>query len=166
LQLSASNRALRDGKENQLHQTTHKRISSFSKIAAGIALTCLFATQAQSQDQQASGLLAYGMVGIAPGQSLRLHAVTVGVQGDTVVELSFFDRQGTLLSRSVGKLSPGQAASIIIHYTPEAQGNHTLVRALVRFEKPGGSKGYVIPSLEVVDDETGRTTVLLANPEG
>ena len=149
-----------------MHKTTLKRISLFPRIAAGIALACLFATQAQSQDQAASGLLAYGMVGIAQGQSARLHVVTVGVPGDTAIELSFFDRQGNLLSRSAGKVSPGQAVSIIIHYTPEAQGNHTLVRALVRFEKPGGTKGYVIPSLEVVDDETGRSTVLIANPEG
>ena len=149
-----------------MQKTTLKRL--FPRIAAGIALTCLFATQAQSQDQGASGVLAYGMVGIAQGQSLRLHAVTFGVQGDTLIELSFFDQRGNLLSRSAGKASPGQAVSIIIHYTPGAQGNHTLVRALVRFEKPGGStRGYVIPSLEVVDDDSGRTTALShPNPEG
>ena len=80
---------------------------------------------------------------------------------------SLFDRRGNLLSRSAGKASPGEVVSIIIHYTPEAQGNHTLVGALVRFGKPGGStRGYVIPSLEVVDDDSGRTTVLShPNPE-
>ena len=142
------------------------RMSLLPTIAAGMVLACLFATSAPAQDQPASGVFAYGMVGLAPGQSLRLHAVTFGVPGDSVIELSFFDRQGNLLNRASGKVSPGQAVSIIIHYTPELQGNHTLVRALVRFDKPAGTKGYVIPSLEVVDDDTGRTAVTAINPEG
>ena len=92
--------------------------------------------QAKAQDQTTGTFLASGMVGLASGQSARLNVVTVGVPSEMAIELMFLDRQGAILARSLERVSPCQAASIIIHYTPLPAVNSYPVRTLVRFNKP------------------------------
>ena len=52
---------------------------------------------------------AYGMAGLARGQTALLNVVTVGVQNEMLMELSFLDIEGRTLSRSVEKVVPGRA---------------------------------------------------------
>jgi hypothetical protein len=110
--------------------------------------------------------LAFGVVGIAAGQTARLNAVTVGVQNDVPVELVFFDSDGKVAARTFERLAPGRAVFLDVPYVAGPEGKRMRIRALVRWGSQAAKGGYVIPTFEVVDDVTGRATVLGGNPEG
>jgi hypothetical protein len=133
-------------------------------VAAGWAVWS--ARQAKAQDARATGYLAYGTVGIASGQTARLNAVTAGVGHDVPVELTFLDDKGNVVGRTVVRLQPGRATSLDYHFIPGISGNRIPVRGLVRWASQLGPEGYVIPSLEIIDDATGRTVFVHPDPEG
>ena len=142
----------------------HKQLFRMRMLAVALSVAAVggvwFAHLAKAQEARASGYLAYGIVGIASGQTARLNAVTVGVRHDVPVELTFLDDQGNVVARTVERLQPGRATSLDMHFVPSPRGNRFPVRGLVRWGTPLGSEGYVIPTLEVIDDITGRTLVL------
>jgi hypothetical protein len=106
------------------------------------------------------------VVGIASGQTARLNVVTVGVNHVVPVELTFLDDRGNVVARIVERLQPGQATALDFHFVPNPRGIRYPIRGLVRWGTQLGSEGYVIPTLEVIDDVTGRTLVLGGDPEG
>jgi hypothetical protein len=146
-----------------------RRITSLA-IASALAVISFiwFANRAraQAQAESTSGFLAYGIVGITSGQTLRLNAVSVNVGHDVPVELLFLDSQGNVVGRSVDKLTPGHATLLDFRPPSAPALTRKRVRALVRWSTALGTNGYVIPSLEVIDDATGRTTLAWPNPEG
>ena len=127
-------------------------------VASGGAMW--FANRAKAQDTRTTGYLATGIVGITSDQTARINVVTIGVGHDVPVELTFLDDRGNLVGRSVERLAPGRATSLDFHFVPNPRGLRYPLRALVRWGTNLGSEGYVIPTLEVVDDVTGRTQVL------
>jgi hypothetical protein len=136
-------------------------------LAAAIACTCTiwFANRAQAQVKR-TGFLAFGMIGIASGETLRVSAVSVNVAHDVPVELLLVDSQGNIVAQSADKLLPGHATSLDFHFPGAPVGNRVHVRALVRWTTDLGTDGYVIPSVEMIDDATGRTLVCDPDPAG
>jgi hypothetical protein len=135
--------------------------------AAAIACTCTIwlTNRAQAQTKR-TGFLAYGMIGIASGQTLRVSTVSVNVGHDVPVELLFLDSQGNVLAHSADKLLPGHAIFLDYRFPGTSSGNRVQVRALVRWTTDLGTDGYVIPAVEVIDDGTGRTVVSEPDPAG
>jgi hypothetical protein len=124
------------------------------------------ASQAKAQGRIAPSFRAYGIIGIASGQTARLNAVTVGVRQEILIELSFLDREGNVLARTVERASPGRAISLELRFIPGPSGNRLPIRGLVRWAAQLGQEEYVIHSMEVIDDATGRTVLGWPNPEG
>ena len=111
--------------------------------------------------------LAYGVASISPGETVRLYAVTVGIPEAHPAELVIRDRLGHVLVQSSGRLLPGRAVALDLSFDAHSiavVGNRLEFQAEVRFAKPG--KGYVIPSLEVIEDATGRTIRAIVDPIG
>lgn len=119
---------------------------------------------------------AFGMFAITHGQTARLNVVSIPpLAGNTsvematvpnqpmVVELTFFDSQGMMLMQSTESLLPGHAAFLDLNgITFERR---TEIRARVHvLESPGDpdrNKIKVVATIEVFDNETGKTMVLL-----
>jgi hypothetical protein len=154
--------------ENGMYKPTSRTLLP---ILIGIVAACTIwlTERAKAQDQTVSALYAFGMVGIASGQTARLNVVTAGVENDFTMELLFLDSEAKILLRSVEKVVPGHAVLLDLHYNaipPPINDRRHQIRALVKFTNQPARKGYILPSLEVIDDITGRTTVLGGNPEG
>jgi hypothetical protein len=135
--------------------------SAWQLVALGLLLASMIgwgagrAVAFDQTDERPSPLL-----GLARGQTARLNVVSYEGPDSTPVrvELAFFDDQGNPLARSEETLAPGRAAALELPY--ERLGRADLrveVRAVVRVV---GSPN-IIPSLEVFDNETGKTDVLL-----
>lgn len=113
--------------------------------------------------------LAYGVANISPGQTARLHVVTVGNPDIQPAELVIYDSQGKVLERSLERLIPGRAIVLDLRFADHNTGitvgsNRLEFYAEVRFTKL--RRGYVIPSLEVIDDLTGNTVRMVVDPLG
>ena len=136
-----------------------------------IALTTLVSASAQT----GSG---FPMVGIASGQSARVNALNAARQ-DTAnptscnLTLQFLDTNGNLLKQSTVNLQPGAAASLDLSWGDLPGGDlRTEVRAVLLFGYSGGANpppgilqqsacGNLVPSLEVYDNTSGRTSLVL-----
>jgi hypothetical protein len=140
-------------------------LASVLSVAAIGAVWFIHETKAQA-DERTKGFLAYGIVGITSGQTARLNAATVGVGHDVPVDLIFLDAQGKVVARAAEKLQPGHAAWLDFHFAPSPAGNRFPIRAVVRWGSTPLGEGYVIPTLEIIDDITGRTLALGADPQG
>jgi hypothetical protein len=140
----------------------------FVLVATGMAW---LTSHAKAQELPSSDLFAYPMSGIARGQTARVSVVTVGLQSAVSLELSFLDSQGTTLARSVERALPGQAVSLDLHFasvpaTTASDLNRHQIRALVKMLDQPRSGGYVLHSIEVIDDLSGRTSVLCIDKAG
>ena len=112
--------------------------------------------------------LAYGISSISQGETARLHAVSFGNPDIQPAELVIYDRLGNILARSSVRLRPGRPAAINLRFDEQTGiavvGNRLEFIAVVRFAKL--REGYVIPSLEIIDDATGKTSRMVVDPIG
>jgi len=112
---------------------------------------------------------AFGMLAITHEQSARLNVAETGdVQPGPCrqVEMTFFDGQGNELLRSSQCVTPGHAVFLdlngisLVSTTPRTE-----IRAKVHVIEPPGDPDRnqinIVPTLEVFDNESGRTTVVL-----
>lgn len=123
--------------------------------------------QATAADQGKQEYLAFGQLGIVRGQSARLNAVSVGLGRDREVELLFLDQEGNVLERSEQVLAPGHCMSLTLPFPEQRAGDGRAVQihALVKWIDPTGrERGYIIPTFEVTDDATGKTTIMSGDP--
>ena len=144
--------------------TKAKRISLLALAALVIAGLCYY-RGARAEDK--TDFLAFGISTINSGQTARLHAVSVGAGEVQYVELMLFDGQGNLLARSAERLIPGHSASL--EFSPpnaDVAASRVEVYAVMRFINGSPKRGYVIPTVEVVDNASGRTIFMSADPEG
>lgn len=114
-------------------------------------------SRAQGQTQQKLEYFASGVFAIAGGQTARINIVTVGIPASFPVEMIFFDSQGNVLARDVQTASPGRAISLDLRF-PTGRTGRLPVRALYRWPAQGSREGYVLRSVEVIDDITGKDT--------
>lgn len=108
----------------------------------------------------------FGMTGITLSQTARLSVVSVDNPDlrPARVELLFLDNQGRVLAQSQETLLPGQAALLDLRGVEAARGvNRAQIRAQVRFvDNPDIRVAQkVLPTLEVIDNASGRTTVVV-----
>ena len=149
-------------------RSSSKRIAA-TAVLVGLAAVWLVwpANRDAAAEEYLDAYLAYGMASISPGETARLHVVTVGIPEAHPAELVIHDRLGNVLVRSSGRLLPGRAVALDLSFDAHGiavVGNRLEFQAEVRFAKPG--KGYVIPSLEIIEDATGRTTRGIVDPIG
>src|SRR5262245_45889033 len=144
--------------------TKSKRISLIALIAIVFAAVC-FITHRAAGAEDKTDFIAYGVVSVSTGQTARFHAVSVGVTEIQHIELMFYDHQGNMLAQSSERVLPGRSTAL--DFTPGRELFHrTDVYAVMRFVTGSPKRGYVIPSLEVIDDSTGKAIFMIADPEG
>ena len=105
------------------------------------------------------------MVGLASGQTARLNVVNIGDPSiePCEVQMVFYDSQGKALARDVQKLDPGVATFLDVGYSDIGDPNARVqIRAGVKVVI--GDPTLCLSSLEVFDNETGRTTVFIGDP--
>lgn len=138
-------------------------------VATVIIWMVLPASRGSAGDEYLDEFLAYGVANISQGQTARLHVVSIGNPDTQPAELVIYDRLGNVLARSFERLQPGRAAALDLKFADHSMGiavigNRLEFSALVRFNKL--KRGYVIPSLEVMDDATGKTSLMIIDPIG
>jgi hypothetical protein len=103
------------------------------------------------------------MVGLARGQTARLNVVNIGDPNSSPceVQMVFYDGQGKALARDVQRLDPGMATFLDLSYA--AIGNPNLRVQIRAWVKVVGDSTICLSSLEVFDDETGRTMVFIGD---
>jgi hypothetical protein len=135
------------------------------------------AVSAQSPSQPGLG---FGMIGIAIGESARVNALNLGnalspQDSSCSVMLQFLDTEGQLLKQKVITLQAGKAASLDLGRSELPRGNdpRAEIRAVLLFGYSGGANPppavlqtfncNIVPSLEVFDNDTGRTSFILTD---
>ena len=104
------------------------------------------------------------MVGLAKGQTARLNVVNLFPPDPCDVSTVFYDSQGKALARDIQKIAPGEASFSELSYAEIGNPNiRVQIRAVVQFSSKDCS-AQVLTSLEVYDDETGRTQVFIGDP--
>ena len=135
-------------------------------IVVAVSWVAWPAIRAAAADDYLDEFLAYGVANIAPGQTARFHVVSIGNPDVQPAELVIYDRMGNILARSRELLLPGRAVALDLKFDQQGiavPGNRLEFYAEVRFGKQ--KRGYVIPSLEVMD-ATGKTILMIVDPLG
>src|ERR1017187_2980531 len=143
--------------------------------AFGIFLVFLLAAAPAAIAQSGVG---FAMVGLASGQSVLVNAVNLGTgayaKGSScTVTLQLLDTQSQVLSQTTVNLQPGQASSLqASRDSLPGAGGRVQVRAVLLYGYTGGANPpagilqqydcSIVPSLEVYDNDTGKTTFVLA----
>jgi len=105
------------------------------------------------------------MFGLAEGQTARLNVVNIGDpnQGSCQVQMIFYDNEGKQLALAVQKIDPGIATFLDLSYNDVGNPNiRVQIRSWVKVLV--GDPHICLSSLEVFDDETGKTTVFIGDP--
>ena len=95
---------------------TKFKIRIATGVLAVLGVFCIFHITGRGQDKPSAlaeaeskhEFLAFGVFGITAGQTVRLHAVALGVPKAQDVELIIYDGQGEILARSIERLHPGR----------------------------------------------------------
>jgi|SRR5215510_2427844 len=105
------------------------------------------------------------MVGLAKGQTARLNVVNIGdPNSDSCqVQMTFYDNEGKQLALDVQKIDPGVATFLDLSYN-DVGDPHIRVQIRSRVKVLIGDPTICLSSLEVFDDETGKTTLFIGNP--
>jgi hypothetical protein len=123
--------------------------------------------------------VGFAMIGVAIGQTARINALNAGSASSTQdsscsVTMQFLDNQGQLLKQMVVSLQPGKGTSLDLSRDqlpgddPRAE-----IRAVLLFGYSGGANPgpevlqqydcNIVPSVEVFDNNTGRTSFILTD---
>ena len=133
--------------------------------------------------------ISFGMVGITPGQTIRLNVVNLFPPGPTMPELppspirvtlTFLDREGHLFRNRDGSpvgrvamLEPGESAFLNLSADQFAGGAARLqLRAVVTVQPPPVPEGQLPPptgdriatTVEVIENATARTSLVMSGP--
>ena len=147
--------------------------------AAMAALGMMFVPTAAEAQPASSPGVGFAIVGVATGQSARVNALNLGSMSSTAdsscsVTLQFLDTQGQQLKQSVVTLGSGKGASLDLS-RDQAPGDDARVqiRVVLLFGYSGGAAPgpdvlqqfdcNIVPSLEVYDNNTGRTSFILTD---
>jgi hypothetical protein len=136
-----------------------------SLATLGIALVFFFGVHAQPvQAYDQTDEKPSPMVGLAKGQTARLNMVNIGDPNlnPCEVEMVFYDNQGNALASATQKLDPGVATFLDLSYA--AVGNPNIRVQIRAWVKVIGDPTLCLSSLEVFDDETGKTAIFIGDP--
>jgi hypothetical protein len=149
-------------------KTRTRLLTVIGGIVLGAMTWMAWPARGQAVRQDLDEFLAYGIASISPGETARLHAVSVGNPDIEPAELVIYDRLGNVLVHSSVLLRPGRAVVINLRFDDQTGiavvGNRLEFYAAGRFGRL--RDGYVIPSLEIIDDATSKTSRMVFDPIG
>ncbi len=150
--------------------------SAVPLLAALVMALAPGAARAQPSSQPGVG---FAMIGVATGQSARISALNLGSRSSTKdsscsVTLQFLDIQGQLLKQTVVTVRPGNGATLDLSRDQlPGDGLRAEIRAVLLFGYSGGTPPgpdilqqfdcNIVPSIEVYDNQTGRTSFILTD---
>jgi hypothetical protein len=139
--------------------------NGFSKLlvlAALMALVAVFGLRSErAQAFEDPNEMLSPMVGLARGQTARLNVVNLFPPDPCVVLIVFYDSQGKPLARGADTLQPGAAMFLDLSYSAIGDPN---LRVEIRAQVAVSDQKRCRASLEVFDDDTGRTAVFVGDP--
>jgi hypothetical protein len=137
-------------------------------LLSALALAAIFALGAANAAPQNHriDLKASGLYGLANGQIARINAAHVGNTNEEPVpiEMLFLDSTGAVLARDTQTVMPGKAVSFDLPFSAfVTTENRIQLRAVVRSAAP--SEGYesLRISVELFDEDTGKTAVFISS---
>lgn len=116
-------------------------------------------------DREPYSEFEFGFVTVGRGQTMRLNAAFTDMDSDLPpgpcrVTLSFYDGDGRLVLRTFETVELGQTVSLDVPAGELPQTVRKRLRATVRVEAlPGGLTPCIMPSLEVFNTDTGKTSL-------
>ena len=136
-------------------------------------ISFLFMVAIAATAQTNSNIQTFGMAGIAGGQTARISVLNLGGQVQTAqcrVVMVFLDDRGASLKSNAINVLPGLSESLDLADTELELGanGRRQIRA-VFFLSPGVLTNQnppacvVVPTLEIFDRVTGRTSILMVN---
>jgi hypothetical protein len=147
-------------------------------------LTCLLTLSAIALSAQAiplsSTVQTTGMVGIADAQTAQLNLLNPGVLAPALgiictASVSFVDSTGNVLKSATLTIPPGKSMSLSLKSDTDLNlvvGDRVQIRATITippFATPAatvtGPACKVLPTLEMIDNASGRTLVVLGHVE-
>jgi len=148
-----------------------KTRSRIAKIATTLAvlmsITALLMTNPAKAARPTAVEFNFGSIGITRGQTVRLSTVNLGVEPINL-SLNFTDQEGRLIKQSSETLERGH--SIFLDLTPgtiDQAAGRLQIHASIEASDRGRNEGrQLIPTLEVFDNETGQTRVILCACDG
>jgi len=149
--------------------------SIFLVIGVGFVL---IAASARAQAPYQPGI-GFAMIGIASGESMRVNALNIGSSASKQasscpVTLQFLGAQSEVLKQTIVTLRPGAAASMDLSRDAIRAGEgRAEIRAVLLFGYSGGAAPSpevlqrfdcnIVPSVEVYENRTGRTSVVVTD---
>ena len=137
-------------------------------VLAGILLV---ASRARGQENPlpAPPDFTFGMVGVAPGQTARLNVVNIGSAIPSTIPcflvLAFLDESGKQLKQRFVQVDGGKAA--FLDLPASGDGGRVQIRGL-GFNPlliPVSLSCRLLPTLEVFNNDTGVSSLILTNPQ-
>jgi hypothetical protein len=158
---------------------THSRWKRLTAAFALLALALIRFGDRAVAIQDSEDKVWFGPVGITPGERALVNIYAIG-NPDTIGDpdmtpwnfvLRVFDRRGTLIQERRLQLAPGVIGSVEL--APQDDRNliltpfsrRTFRAEIVGFNPQPDPPGKWAVTLEVVDRVTGRTTLLVGNPD-
>jgi len=148
-----------------------RRVAGVAMMSFVFAALCATSAPAFAQTAQTpvGAGLSTGLISLSPGQSVRLSVVNVGgkvVHGESIL-VPVADKGGKValpggapLVRSIWTVASGDAQSDVFPYPPSP--GRSLFYAQIRVQQDAGELNSLVPSLQIVDDQTGATRELLS----
>ena len=138
--------------------------NGFSKLlvlAALMALVAVFGLRSErAQAFDTTDAKPSPMVGLARGQTARLNVVNLFPPDPCEVQIVFYDSQRKPLARGADTLKPGAAMFLDLSYSAIGDPN---LRVEIRAQVTVSDQTRCRASLEVFDDDTGRTAVFVGD---
>ena len=143
---------------------TRSRIVKFATLAVLMAIATVLITNHVQAFRPTAVEFNFGMIGITRGQTARLSMLNLGREPINL-SLNFTDSAGRLIKRSFEVVEGGHA--IFLDLTPgtvdDVAGRFQIHASIEAF---GDAGRKIIPTLEVFDNDTGRTQVALGACDG
>jgi hypothetical protein len=154
--------------------------NGFRVIAATVLLgvALIYSADRAGAIQDSEDKVWFGPVGITPGERALINIYTIGdpdiagtpthLPWDFIVRV--FDRRGTLIQERTLRVAVGAIATVEVAVQDEenslvAVGRRTFRAEIVGFNPQPDPPGHYGATLEVVNRLTGRTSLLLGNPD-
>lgn len=147
---------------------TKKRLLKAASLGVLMAIAALLITNPVKAFRPTAVEFHFGMVGITRGQSARLNVLNASRE-PIQLSLNFSNSDGRLIRQAVETLEPGRAVFLDLTPSTVDEGAGRLqIHASIQFGDldSGGVGRQIIPTLEVFDNDTGRTQVVLGACDG
>lgn len=143
------------GKEKDMKTRTTSKIL----VALLLAFLAFGATNAH-----AIIIICHPAVGIAMGQTARVNVLNVSERAIIIIGGKFLDEEGNLLDEFRGRIEPGKTMSFDLNRdTLIRQRNRIEIHAVIESAEPHARSALI--SLEVFNNNDGKTTVFIGNPD-